>query len=233
MCEYFSCIITRKQKVLWDINHVSHEDMINKHNLKDDKLENRNFVKIEITPKTIKQVTRKKSDWVFKVDETDTLPKWFTKKQEFLESLCWKEWTKSVKTQISINNETKTVNEGLFFTYDNSTVEAYGNSTVTARNNSTVTASDNSTVTARENSTVEAYGNSTVTAGNNSTVTARENSTVTARNNSTVTAWENSTVEAYGNSTVTASDNSIIIIELLYNGNITLKDESQKIKRKW
>ena len=39
MCEYFSCIIDRKLKVHWLENSNQHETIVEKVNLKDDKLE--------------------------------------------------------------------------------------------------------------------------------------------------------------------------------------------------
>jgi len=51
MCNFWSCIIDRNVKVWHDGNSSSHEDALKKSGLKDDKLEDRDFVRIEIVPK--------------------------------------------------------------------------------------------------------------------------------------------------------------------------------------
>jgi hypothetical protein len=62
MCEYFSCIIDRGFKVHWLEESSSHEDIIEKAGLADDKLEDRDFVRIEITPKDKAKITRNRGD---------------------------------------------------------------------------------------------------------------------------------------------------------------------------
>ena len=210
MCNYFSCIIDRHFKVHWFKDTVRHEDIIERANLKDNKLKDRDFVRIEITPEDVNKVTRNKKDWNFKIDEEETLPSWFTKNQKKAEQKCWYAWKKSIKVNIALGDEKVEIRDQFILACGNSTVTAYGNSTVTAYDNSTVKTWDNSTVTAYGNSTVTAYGNSTVTACGNSTVTAYGNSTVKTWDNSTVKAYDNSTVTAYDNSTVEAYDNSTV-----------------------
>ena len=212
MCEYFSCIVLRNKKVLWDKNTISHEDLIEQYNLKDNKLNNRDFIRIEIIPKDILTVTKNKEDWIFKIDEEKTLPRWFIKNKEIYEKKCWEAWEESIKIQLAVN-EKKNFKNCIGFAYGNSEIEAYNNSTVKAFDNSTVEAYEDSTVKAYENSTVKAYNNSTVETYNNSTVEAYNNSTVETYNNSTVKAFDNSTVKAYYNSTVEAFGSSIIIEE--------------------
>ena len=67
MCNFWSCILTREGKVVWDKDATSHEDLIKRAGLVDGKLEDRDFVRLEITPKIL--ASKRKSDWVFKVDE--------------------------------------------------------------------------------------------------------------------------------------------------------------------
>ena len=193
MCEYFSCIIQRDLTVLWDKLTTSHEEIIKNNNLKDDKLDNRDFVRIEINPKDKYNVTKEKSSWEFKIDEKGTLPKWYEKHSKMAEQKCWEAWEESIKIQCVFSGESKTFKNCLGFGYGNSTVEACGNSTVKAYNDSTV----------------EAWGNSTVKAYGNSTVKAYDNSTVKAYNDSTVKAWDNTTVKILSYSNVDIKNISI------------------------
>src|SRR3990167_9004664 len=62
---------------------------------KDDKLENRDFVRIEINPKNL--FSKNKKDWSFKVDEKGTLPLWFSENRAKMEEACWKEWKVAMK----------------------------------------------------------------------------------------------------------------------------------------
>jgi hypothetical protein len=88
MCNFWSAIITREEKILWHGNISSHNELVKKHGLKDDKLENRDFVRIEYNPQP-KTFSLDKSKWDFKVDEKETLPDWFVKKQPQFEKRCW------------------------------------------------------------------------------------------------------------------------------------------------
>jgi hypothetical protein len=94
MCKYFSCIIDRKGKVWWDAKENSHEFLVKKAGLKDTKLEDRDFVRIEISPKD-NVLTVKRKEWALKVDEEKTLPKWFTLDQKRMEEKCWAAWKSS------------------------------------------------------------------------------------------------------------------------------------------
>jgi len=82
-------------EVVWDRDATSHEKLIEKAGLKDDKLENRDFVRIEVTPTKI--TSKKRSDWKLKVDEEGTLPKWYSSAQKHCESVIWKAWEASLK----------------------------------------------------------------------------------------------------------------------------------------
>ena len=90
MCKFWSAILTREGKVLWDRNMSSHEELIRKNNLNDGELKNRGFVRIEITPKDI--TSKKKGDWSYKVDEPSTIPDWYQNDPLAQEKIVWKEW---------------------------------------------------------------------------------------------------------------------------------------------
>jgi len=95
MCNFWTCLLDREGKVVWDKNGNSHEKLIEKTSWKDDKLENRDFVRIEINPKNL--FSKNKKDWSFKVDEKGTLPLWFSENRAKMEEACWKEWKVAMK----------------------------------------------------------------------------------------------------------------------------------------
>lgn len=97
MCKFWSAILTRDRRVLWDRDISSHEELIRKFGLKDDKLADRDFVRVEVTPKTGKLASKKKSDWVLKIDELDTLPDWYTNDTRGNDKLIWAEWKSAME----------------------------------------------------------------------------------------------------------------------------------------
>jgi len=98
MCNFWSALIDRNGKVHWSEKNSSHEELVKQSGFKDDKLEDRDFVRIEITPKNNMAIfSKKEADWVFKIDEKKTLPEWYSKNQEKMEKLCWLEWKNAMK----------------------------------------------------------------------------------------------------------------------------------------
>ena len=129
MCNYFSCIITKDFKVHWSKKSVAHETIIAETKLEDKKLENREFVRIEISPKDTAKLTRNPDDWNFKVDEEETLPEWFIENRSKAEKACWKAWEQSVQIQLGLNDEHKgKLTDTLVFLHDSSSAELYGSS---------------------------------------------------------------------------------------------------------
>ena len=94
MCEFWGCLVTRGGRVVWDKDTSSHEDLIKQAGLHDVKLEDRDFVRIEVTPKTIWSKDLK--DWEYKVDEKGTLPVWYKAEPDKYEKLVWAEWRKAM-----------------------------------------------------------------------------------------------------------------------------------------
>lgn len=97
MCNWMSMLIDRNGKVWHDGNTTSHEELVKQSGWKDDKLENRDFVRIEISLKDESNFTAKKSGWKYKVDEKGTLPNWYKKNEKSMENKCWKVWEKEIK----------------------------------------------------------------------------------------------------------------------------------------
>jgi len=128
MCRYFSCIVTRDLKVHWSKSGPNHEAIIAEAKLDDSKLENRDFVRIEITPRNVGAITRDAKDWILTVDEPSTIPKWFEKKQKQAERKCWLAWRESVKTQVALGEEERTVMNNHILLCGSSHAELWGSS---------------------------------------------------------------------------------------------------------
>jgi hypothetical protein len=195
MCNFFSCIVTRDLKVHYSKKTCSHEEIIAELKLCDTKLIDRDFVRIEITPKNKENPTRNPADWHFKVDEESTVPSWYSKAKKQVEENIWLSWSESIKTQLVLEGESTDQTDTYLFAVKASTVVARGSSKVEAWGSSTVVAWDSSTVVAR----------------GSSKVVARGSSTVEAWDSSTVVAWDSSKVELLSESAVALCHNKIIV----------------------
>lgn len=84
MCQFFSCIIRRDGVVLPCLDDNSHETTISSNKLKDDTLEDRNFVRVELIPQSVDDlVNAKTKKWKYIIDEHNTLPNWYCMEQEY------------------------------------------------------------------------------------------------------------------------------------------------------
>jgi len=186
MCQFFSCIITRDLKVHWSKRTMAHEDLLAELKLEDKKLEERDFVKIEIAPKNVKKVSRNRDDWNYTVDEKRTLPNWYDENVVKCQTACWKAWQESIEVNLAVDKEEKSGKDQLFFAYDSAKVEAYGSATVRAYGSATVRAYGSAKVEAYDSATVRAYGSATVRAYGSATVRAYGSAKVEAYNSATV-----------------------------------------------
>ena len=210
MCQYFSCIATQDLKILWLPEKPNdHEAIKEKYNIPNETSETqRNFVKIEIVPNTQK-ITRNKEDWDFQFDLDDTkMPEWAVENKKKIEKLAWNEWEKSVKINLVLDQERKTVTNGFIKADDSSHVIAYGSSYVETHGSSRVETHGSSQVKAHDSSHVEAYDSSHVEAYSSSYVKAYNFSHVKAHDSSHVEAYDSSQIKAHGSSHVKAYDSS-------------------------
>ena len=80
MCHFYSPIIDRNLK-LYDVvdESDSHEDIREKYKLPDNKLKDRDIVRLEVTPFEWGKLKRRFNSnlWEYKVDEENTLPSWY------------------------------------------------------------------------------------------------------------------------------------------------------------
>jgi len=126
MCKFFSAVITNKNKTcLYDLDNDSHEFILEKFELKDDK-ESPNFVRVELIPKDIFNHDLK--TWDFIIDQ-DYKPDWFN------ESLARKTTEKSLKNLIKerfvIGRTEQRITQGRWFVGKDGVVESvYDNGVV-------------------------------------------------------------------------------------------------------
>lgn len=102
MCIFFSCILTRDGKVYSLLGSDNHDEIIKIHQLKDDKLKNRDLVRISINPNNGKNPGPDRSDWTLKEDEEETLPGWYDEDMMALREKCWKAWEKAFENSKKI-----------------------------------------------------------------------------------------------------------------------------------
>jgi len=189
---------------------MAHEDLLAEVCLEDKKLEERDFVKIEIAPKDVKKVSRSRDDWVYKVDETRTLPNWYDENIVKCQKACWKAWEESVEACLAVDKEEKSGKDQLFFAYGSATVVAYGSAMVRAYGSAMVRAYDSAKVVAYGSAMVRAYGSATVEAYDSATVRAYDSAKVEAYDSAMVRAYGSATVEAYGSATVVAYGSAMV-----------------------
>ena len=95
MCHFWSCILTRDGRVIWDKNTTSHETLIASAGLDDSKLIDRDFVRIEIAPINI--FSKDRGDWRYSVDEEGTLPVWYEADTRHWEAVVWDAWGEAMQ----------------------------------------------------------------------------------------------------------------------------------------
>jgi len=210
LCQFFSCIITKDLKVHWSKRTMAHEDLLAELKLEDKKLEERDFVKIEIAPKDVKKVSRSRDDWVYKVDETRTLPNWYDENIVKCQKACWKAWEESVEACLAVDKEEKSGKDQLFFAYDSATVRAYNSATVIAYGSAKVEAYGSATVRAYDSATVRANDSAKVEAYDSAMVRANDSAKVEAYGSATVEAYDSAMVRAYGSAKVEAHDSATV-----------------------
>ena len=100
MCQFLSAIVLKDQ-ILFDYWDDSHENILQKNNIKDDSI-NPQFVRVELLNKNNDIFDRDQENWNIKIDQ-DFIPDWFDKD----------------KTQIKMRNVLKKVHVKVFLINDN------------------------------------------------------------------------------------------------------------------
>ncbi|HUV47222.1 MAG TPA: hypothetical protein VMW29_03750 [Candidatus Bathyarchaeia archaeon] len=182
MCSFYSPIIDRKLK-LYDCVEIddSHETVVEKFKLNDNKLKNRDIVRLEINPLDWNKLKARfnQKDWNYQVDEEGTLPEWYTKNEKKIIQLVFRRLKQLYKKMFVFSGK-HTVRSGRLFAYGSSQVKAYGSSQVEAWSSSQVEANGSSQVEANGSSQVKAWSSSQVKAYGSSQVEANGSSNIIA-----------------------------------------------------
>ncbi len=73
MCRAFSCIVTRDRRVLWKAGIDSHTDLLELNGMKDDKADDPDFARVEVTPDD--GYLRPEGNWTVRID--GPTPRWW------------------------------------------------------------------------------------------------------------------------------------------------------------
>jgi len=119
MCQFYSPIVNKKLQILDCVeDNDNHETVVDKFKLADDKLQDRDFVRLEIIPEDRDIFNHKISNWVYKVDEINTLPKWYIKNEIKIKKEVYSKLKKIFKEQFLIGGEYKTIDKNIRFVKD-------------------------------------------------------------------------------------------------------------------
>lgn len=109
MCEFFSGILTKKEKILYLNASNSHDEIIKNYKLKEDE-DTKTWLRFEITPIDDEhKKTKNKKYWELKIDEK-TVPDWYLRNKEHYDSLMYNalwENISSIIERFDIKHETK------------------------------------------------------------------------------------------------------------------------------
>ena len=110
----------------WSKKTMSHDELIAELKLEDKTLEERDFVRIEITPKTKDIITRNPDDWQLKLDEVRTLPAWYEKNTLAIQKNCWQAWNESIHISLLLEHEETEQTDTLLYAYGSAKAVLHG-----------------------------------------------------------------------------------------------------------
>ena len=229
MCKFYSCIITRKGKVLDDIdNGNSHETVVSKYKLKDNKLKDRDFVRIEINPLNYEKLTKRfsKKQWKYKVDEQGTLPDWYLKDRKKLENQCWDKLKKIYKEKFIFKGEV-VVKKGRVWLYNSSSAVLYNSSSAVLYNSSSAELYDSSSAKLFNSSSAELQGSSSAVLYGSSSAKLYDSSSAVLFSSSSAGLFNSSSAKLYGSSSAKLYDSSAA--ELWDSSSAKLWDKTQAV----
>ncbi len=109
MCRFKSYIVTKDLKIHGSRKTCSHEDIMQELKLEDGKEQNailmREHVKIEVTPKNDKAMTRNLADWTYKEDEPGALPEWYKNNKNRIEEAVFLQLSEDLKIQLVLDGD--------------------------------------------------------------------------------------------------------------------------------
>lgn len=105
MCRFASFTVVRRRdkvKVFGDLSN-SHEKQIELAKVKDDKLVDRDIVRVEVLPEE-SLYSRVEEDWSYCVDEQGTLPEWYQSQEKWIKAQVYKKlWAEIVDVIVATN----------------------------------------------------------------------------------------------------------------------------------
>jgi hypothetical protein len=187
--------------VIWSKKTFQHDKLIEKAKLTDTKLEDRDFVRIEITQKDSNKPTRFYKDQIFLVDEEGTLPSWFIEKRKEVEELCRQSWEESVKVNLLLGSESAIIKDDSFvFLYNYAQVELHSNAQAELY--------DNAQAKLHDNAQAELYGNTQAELYDNTQAELYDNAQAELYDNAQAELHSNAQAELYGNAQAELYDNA-------------------------
>jgi len=123
MCKFFRCLIT-KDRVYWNRNTDSHEDIITMYRLKDNEVD---LVRVELLPIDGDVFNLNRENWKLEIDQ-DILPVWFEK--SLYEDEVFKAFSRCVENAFLIGKERRVINSGRWFIKDSKISYICGNAKV-------------------------------------------------------------------------------------------------------
>jgi len=229
MCNFYSPIITRDFKVLDCVNiDDSHETVIKEHKLKDNKLKNRDFVRLEITPIDWNKLSKRfnKSLWRYKVDEKNTLPKWYIKHQRKIKRLVFDELREIYRDKFIFKGE-KEVKKGRCWVFKKGKVILYNHSSAELYGYSSAKLYDHSSAKLYNSSSAKLYDSSSAVLHNSSSAKLYHHSSALLYNSSSVELYNSSSAELYYHSSVKLYDYSSAV--LYYHSSAKLYNYSSAV----
>ena len=121
MCHFYSSIIDRNLKLYDTVDESdSHEDVRKKYKLPDNKLKDRDIVRLEVTPFDWRKLKRRFSSklWEYTVDEKGTLPSWYKTNETKIKTIVFNKLKRIYKDKFLFGNDKRVIKKGRIWLFD-------------------------------------------------------------------------------------------------------------------
>ncbi len=223
MCRFKSYVVTKDLKVHGSRKTCSHEDIMQELKLEDGKEQNailmREHVKIEVTPKNDKAMTRNLADWTYREDEPGALPEWYKNNKNRIEEAVFLQLSEDLKIQLVLDGEEREVTDTEIYAFNAKYVIIHGSSRMVGHGSSTMVGYDSSTMVGYDSSRMEGYdssrmvghGSSRMVGYDSSRMEGHGSSTMVGYDSSTMVGYDSSRMEGHGSSTMVGYDSSTMV----------------------
>jgi hypothetical protein len=214
MCRFMSAIVTR-DKILWDLDMDSHEDIVKKFNL-DDTTKKPNFVRVELLPRDGDIFNHDLKNWVLQKDQ-DLIPGWFD--IEASEKKVKKALSEVFANRFVISREIPEIDKGRWFFKNGKVGVLKGSSVVKYMRGSSVVQYmwDSSVVQYMRDSSVVQYMR-----GSSVVLYMWDSSVVQAMWDSSVVQymWDSSVVQAMRGSSVVQAMRGSSVVQYMWDSSV-------------